>query len=110
MTLLQKQQTFTRRVAKLLMWFSDNGYEVTFGETVRSPEEAKRQGRKSRLHGCRLAIDFNLFKDGKWLTETEDFRQAGEYWESLSTPDCKCSWGGDFNDGNHFSIRHGGMR
>lgn len=113
--LLQKQQLFARRLPTLLNWLHENGYEVTFGETWRPPEEASRlartgQGVSNSLHCTRLAVDLNLWKDGVWLTRTEDFRAPGQYWESLSDADAKCCWGGRFGDGNHFSIEHGGVR
>jgi len=46
----------------------------------------------------RLAIDLNLFKDGEYLTDTEDHRFLGEFWESLGG-----TWGGRWDDGNHYS-------
>jgi hypothetical protein len=61
----------------------------------------------SSNHKQRLAIDFNLFKDGVFLQGTEDHRPLGEYWESL---DPLCRWGGRFNDGNHYSIEHEGIK
>jgi hypothetical protein len=61
------------------------------------------------LHTKRLAIDFNVFKDGKYLTKSEDLRELGEYWKSLNP---KNAWGGDFKnaDGNHFSQSFGGIK
>ena len=64
-------------------------------------------GIRNSLHENSLAIDLNLFKDGKYLSETEDHRQLGEYWESL---DDDCCWGGRFKDGNHYSIAHCGKK
>jgi hypothetical protein len=46
----------------------------------------------------RLAIDLNLFdSDGTYLTDTEDHRRLGEWWEAQGG-----IWGGRFNDGNHY--------
>lgn len=66
-------------------------------------------GIRTSLHGDRLAIDLNLFKGGKWLNKTEDFRQLGEYWESLHPFN---AWGGRFTkpDGNHFSMTWQGRK
>jgi hypothetical protein len=50
------------------------------------------------FHYMRLAIDLNLFWKGTYLTETADYEVLGEYWESLGG-----TWGGRFDDGNHFS-------
>lgn len=60
------------------------------------------KGIVNSYHTKKLAIDLNLFKDGKYLTSTESHRQFGEYWKTL---DPECTWGGDFknSDGNHFS-------
>jgi hypothetical protein len=109
-TLRQKQSLFARLSAELILKAYALGYEVTYGETYRSPEEAKRlakvgKGIENSLHTLRLAIDLNLFKDGVWLTKSEDFGPLGEWWEGMHD---LCRWGGRFNDGNHFSLTHGG--
>ena len=103
---------FTRLVGKLIEYAYRIGYELTFGDAYRSPEQAKLnaasgKGIVNSLHCERLAIDLNLFIGGEYKTQTEDYRVLGEFWESLG-PDC--AWGGRFSrpDGNHFSIRHGG--
>jgi hypothetical protein len=109
------QRRFPPLVAKLLVWAYANGYEITFGECYRSPEQAALNaqhgsGIANSLHTLRLAIDLNLFKDGVWLTKTEDFAALGAYWKTL---DPLCCWGGDFvtrPDGNHFSMTWGGIR
>lgn len=111
MTLGQKQRMFTRMVAKLILWAYDHGYELTFGDAYRDPRvfgkvgEKKGYGRPRSNHKERLAVDLNLFRDGEYLTETSDHQPLGEYWESLGG-----SWGGRFNDGNHYSIEHEGRR
>ena len=64
-------------------------------------------GIRNSLHGLGLAIDLNLFKDGKYLSDTESHRPLGEYWESLGDD---CCWGGRFSDGNHYSIAHEGKK
>ena len=116
MTLRQKQSVFALRYAHLVIKANEMGYEVTHGETWRPPEMvaiyAKRgSGSEKSLHPDRLAGDLNLFKGGKWLTSTEAHRPLGMYWESLSTPDAQCVWGGSWgSDGNHYSIAHGGRK
>ena len=115
MTLRQKQSIFAVRVARLILKADELGYEVTFGEAYRSPEEAARlaaanQGISQSLHTERLAVDLNLFKHGKWLTATEDHRPLGEWWERQSSEGATCCWGGRFRDGNHYSIAHGGRK
>ncbi len=110
MNLRQKQSLFVKLVADLIQFAYANGYELTFGECYRSPEEARRlaesgAGITASLHTQRLAIDLLLFKDGEWLTRSEDYAVLGTYWKTL---DPLCRWGGDFRrvDGNHFSLEH----
>ena len=111
MSLGNKQRQFTRMIGLLIEWAYQNDYELTFGDAYRDPRvfgsigEKKGYGRSKSNHKVRLAIDFNLFKDGKYLTATEDHRPLGEYWESIGG-----AWGGRFNDGNHYSLEHQGRR
>lgn len=111
MTLGQKQRKFTRMIAQLIEYAYANGYELTFGDAYRDPRlhgdvgVKKSYSSASSLHKSRLAVDFNLFKDGQYLTTTEAHRPLGEYWESIGG-----AWGGRFNDGNHYSLEHGGRK
>lgn len=117
MTLGQKQRLFAWRVGKLIEWSYANGYELTFGETLRTQAEAlhnaaQGDGIAHSLHLIRLAIDLNLFINGEYRSDLEAYRPLGDFWKSLSTPDALCVWGGDFHkpDGDHFSIEHEGVR
>ncbi|WP_208950154.1 M15 family metallopeptidase [Rahnella sp. ChDrAdgB13] len=113
MTLGEKQQEFTRMVGLLIAWAYANGFALTFGEAYRTPEQAKLNatsgaGIANSLHTQRLAVDFNLFINGTWQTDSTAFTPLGEFWESLGG-----SWGGRFKtnpDGNHFSLEHNGVR
>lgn len=110
--LLQRQFLFTRLVPQLLGRAHVLGYEVTFGEAYRTPAQAEANARagtgiRNSLHVERLAIDLNLFKDGKYLTGSAAHEPLGVYWESL---DELCCWGGRFGDGNHYSITYGGRK
>jgi len=87
-------------VALLIQCAYEKGYELTFGDAW-----AKTGHMAKSLHYDRLAIDLNLFKDGKYLSTTEDHKPLGEFWESIGG-----SWGGRFNDGNHYSLEHEGRR
>lgn len=63
-----------------------------------------------RLSGHRnfLAVDLKLYRDGAYLTRSEDYAALGAWWKQQA-PDCR--WGGDFpGDGNHFSIEHNGVK
>ena len=117
MTLREKQSIFAKLIGYLILRTYDMGFELTLGEAWRSPEEADRlsktgDGIKNSLHTQRLAMDLLLFKDGKFLTDTLAYQPIGKVWESFSTPDYTCCWGGRFarKDGNHFSIAHGGRK
>lgn len=112
MTLRQKQSLFVKLVAILIAEAISQGYELTFGEAYRSPEEAARlaklkKGIKNSNHIIKLAIDLNLFKDGVYLSSTASHLPLGEYWETLNP---LCSWGGRFGDGNHYSLEHNGNK
>ena len=112
MTLRQKQSLFVTLVAELIRHASMHGYELTFGECYRSPEEAERlanagKGIRRSLHTQRLAIDLNLFVGGKYMSSTEAHRPLGEWWEQQHP---LCRWGGRFSDGNHYSMEHEGRK
>lgn len=111
MTLLDKQKKFTELTAQLIQYAISLGYGVTFGEAWRSPETQglyvqEGKGIQRSLHTLRLALDINLFLSEKYLTDNISYLELGEYWESLSTFEYKCIWGGRFSDANHFSIEH----
>lgn len=104
MTLRQKQSQFVKMVAQLIDFAFRSGYELTFGEAYRPPETAalyasQGKGIAKSKHTSRLAVDFNLFKGGKYLSKTSDHLPLGEYWESIGG-----RWGGRFNDGNHYEL------
>lgn len=111
MTLGQKQRKFVRMIADLIVWAYDNGYELTFGDAYRDPRLHGQMGWKvgygaaSSCHKIRLAVDFNLFKDGVFLETTEGHAPLGEQWEKMGG-----TWGGRFNDGNHYSLEHEGKK
>ena len=114
MTLGEKQRRFTELVGRLIQWAYANGYELTFGDAYRSPEQAAANaaagtGISKSLHTKRLAVDFNLFVDGTFQTETTAHTLLGAYWKSL---DHDARWGGDFTrpDGNHYSLEHEGRK
>ena len=99
MSLREKQSRFAYLVAILIQYAYVKGYELTFGDAY-----AKSGHILGSYHYKRLAIDFNLFKDGVYLDKTEDHEFLGEFWESL---DYLCVWGGRFSDGNHYSYGEG---
>lgn len=114
MTLRQRQSLFALLAARLILRAYELGYEVTLGEAWRTPEQAAANakagtGTLSSLHRDRLAIDLNLYRDGRWLDRSEDHEPLGTWWEAQH-PDCR--WGGRFRrpDGNHYSLTPDGVR
>lgn len=114
MTLAYKQNIFAQNIALLILWIcKQEGYWCTLGEAYRPQFVAEiyhRQGKGSlnSNHIIRLAIDLNIFLGSVYLTKTEHYTFAGEYWKSLH-PDNR--WGGDWKiDGNHFSMEHEGKK
>lgn len=116
--LVAKQHAFSQLVGRFLLDLATEGYVVSLGEAWRPKDvallyEKENRGTANSLHIDRLAIDLVLRKHGMLLQETEDYRHAGELWESYSTPEHECVWGGRFKkrpDGNHFSVAWGGRR
>lgn len=111
-TLRQKQSRFARMVADLIIKAYDLNLAVTFGDAYRDPRlhgaigVKQGYGNSKSCHKLRLAIDLNLFnKGGEFLQTTEDHRELGEFWESIGG-----TWGGRFNDANHYSLEHQGMK
>lgn len=103
--LLRAQVEFSVMVAKLILRANELGYQVTFGDAYRDPRVS--YGHPNSVHRRRLAVDLNLFQNGKYLTATEDHRVLGEWWKSQHP---LARWGGDFEDGNHYSFEWGGMK
>jgi hypothetical protein len=114
MKLREKQSAFASAVARLIQRANAMGYEVTLGDAYRDPRvfgkvgEDVGYGKANSAHKSRLAIDLNLFLDGRYLKKTEDYERLGRWWvrygEKKNLP---LVWGGAFDDGNHFSMRHG---
>lgn len=138
MTLGQKQELFSHLFAKLVLFAIESGYTVRMGETRRSNEQAEinAMGAEGRARFCNyieglfpalaakirdntgsgivgsvhelgLAGDLNLFKNGVYLTRTEDHAELGAWWKAQHP---LCRWGGDFRDGNHYSLEHDGRK
>ncbi len=100
MTLRQKQSLFARKIALLIQYAYELGYEITFGDFLASSGHKKKSN-----HYIKLAADLNLFKNGRYLRSTKSHKPLGEFWERLGG-----SWGGRFGDGNHYSLEHKGRR
>ena len=99
MKLSEKQMAFSHKVGIFILWiYTHPGWTVTIGEVLR-PQKLQdiyyKEGKTKTLyskHTKKLAIDLNLFKDGRYITNKEKYRPLGEFWE-------KClegRWGGRF--------------
>lgn len=81
----------------LLLHYADvMGYEITFGDAW-----AHDGHKDNSFHYKRLAIDLNLFINGRYQTSTMAHEPLGLFWESIGG-----TWGGRFEDpdGNHYSL------
>lgn len=115
MKLGDRQKAFAKLVPRLIDKAHDLGYEVTLGDAYRDPRvhgnvgEKKSYSSANSVHKDKLAIDLNLFKNGKYLTSTEDHRKLGEWWEKQHE---LARWGGRFKnaDGNHYSFEWQGRK
>lgn len=111
MSLGSEQRRLPPMIASLIQFAYLKGYEITFGDAFRDPRvhgavgEKKGYGHKNSNHKNKLALDLNLFKDGQYLTSTEDHEPLGLFWESIGG-----TWGGRFEDGNHYSLEYNGMK
>jgi hypothetical protein len=112
MTLGEKQRVFSQLAARLILEMAAQGYEVAIAyayrdQTTQDRLVAEGSGSRRSLHPLKLAIDLDLFKDGVYLTRSEDHARFGAWWKQQHP---LCRWGGDFPkpDGNHYSVTHGG--
>jgi hypothetical protein len=110
MTLLEKQHIFSINVAKLIIQSKETfGIDISMGEAWRTIEQQQiyfKSGKSKTLnsrHLKRLAIDLNIFKDGKWLTDKEDYKPLALIWKNLHPlNDCGYFWGWDIA---HFEMK-----
>ena len=111
LSLGEMQEKFAVMQARLVLKAHEMGYQVRLGDAFRDPRvhgdvgEKRGYGNANSCHKLRLAIDLNLFKDGKFLSKTEDHEPLGIWWESIGG-----TWGGRFQDGGHYSLPWGNSR
>lgn len=107
MTLGQKQEYFSKMLAKFITWLYDNSCTVRMGEVWRPQEmqdlylKTGKTRAKYSKHQDKVAADLYIFKDGKLLQTKEELKFAAEYWKSL---DADNRWGGEFQ--NLFDAPH----
>lgn len=110
-TLRQKQSRFASMVPRLIDKAHELGFDVTLGDAYRDPrvfgelKVFKGYGNAASCHKLRLAVDLNLFRNGEFLPSSKDHEPLGLWWESQGG-----TWGGRFNDGNHYSLEHEGLK
>ena len=109
MSLVTEQAAFLLDMCKLIQFATGQGFVLTAGELYRTPEQQElyvKTGRSqtmNSLHLKRLAVDFNIFKDGKLVGDKATLAPLGAYWETLNPLN---SWGGNGKklvDCPHFS-------
>lgn len=109
MSLVTEQAAFLLDVCRLVQFATNLGFVLTAGELYRTPEQQEiymKTGRSqtmNSLHLKRLAVDFNIFKDGKLVSSKAVLAPLGAYWETLNPLN---SWGGNGKklvDCPHFS-------
>jgi hypothetical protein len=76
------------------------------GLAVAVANNGNERGIVLSLHRDRLAIDLNLFKDGRPCV-AEEYRPVGEWWEKQHS---LARWGGRFGDADHFSFEFQGRK
>ena len=102
MGMVDKQNKFSRMVALLILHAQELGYQVTLGDAYRPPDA--NYGHPKSNHKKRLAIDLNLFLDGKYITDGQGHDELHDYWDTI---------GGSERierDMNHYSVLHKGIR
>lgn len=87
--LLDAQCQFAEDLIPFLQECKRLGYRVKLGEVLRPPEMQTiylKQGKSwapNSRHLCGLALDFQLFRGDRYLTDEEEYAGPGLFWESL---------------------------
>lgn len=113
MTYRQARCAFTECLADLVVFARKLGYEIAFAEGMDrvTEKDPTTDHMKNSLHELGLAQDIDLYKDGVYLSKTEDHTPLGSYWEALGIArGLPLAWGGRFKDGNHYSLSWGGRK
>jgi hypothetical protein len=102
MSLGTEQRKFVAMIGKLIIYtYEMLGYELTFGESYDDDGVGHMKG---SLHYVRLAQDFNVFKDGVFLTDGTGHKEMHDFWDSIGgAPRIE-------KDLNHYSLVWEGKR
>lgn len=109
--LIEEQWLFLQDVALLIRFASQiPGVQLTLGGAFQANDwyydncKGKTPHLKGGQHPKRLAVDLNLFVDGRWIKNGHHvWDMLGEFWKRLNP--LRNRWGGDFtnvSDFNHF--------
>ena len=113
MTLGQQQELFMHLLPRLIDHAHSIGFEIRGGDLFRDPRvhggfgTRKGYGKARSCHKLKLAIDLNLFLNGKFIRTTSGHKALGQWWEQQHP---LCRWGGRFGDGNHYSLERFGSQ
>ena len=118
MSLSGTQQEFNYYASKLAVWaYEELGVRLTDGDAYRDPRlhgdfgVKKSYSASKSVHKKRLARDYNLFVNGKYITNGshEMYIKLGAKWEAMHP---LARWGGRFKSGdaNHFSFEYQGYK
>lgn len=110
----QRQVLHFKLFAHLIDFIFEQGYEATWGEAYRTPEQAaldaqKHIGIAASLHTNRMAVDVMLFKDGVYLQDPEPYKVLADYWVTLH-PLFRAGYNFTSRDADHFSITFQGRQ
>ena len=108
MSTSSQQALFLQNFAKLILWVFDQGWTVTAGELLRTPEMQEIYLKKGLTkvahskHQDKMAGDLNLFIDGVYQSGREAYKPLAIYWKTLNPGNnAGYDWGWD---ANHFEF------
>lgn len=107
MRLGQHQEAFSVDVAKLVLYATERGYGVRFGEVQRMPEmqtiyvQTGRSKTMDSYHLTKCATDLHFTMNGAVVYPEE----LGRYWESLNPLNSAGMFWKSFKDAPHFERR-----
>jgi len=96
-------------IAQLVIYAKSLGYDLTYGDAYRDDRVfgkvgvSKGYGHKSSNHKRRLAVDFNLFINGIYITNNKHYKILHKFWRSIGGSTIP-------KDLNHFSILYRGQK
>jgi hypothetical protein len=121
------QEQFSRDLADLIQYADSLGYNIRMGEVYRTREQQVwylNHGLSKTMnswHRKKLAVDINLFLNGRYLSDGDAYAILGRFWQSKNeehfNEGLEYRWGGSwgrpadtwrdsgFKDIYHFEIR-----